>query len=57
MEGEKDRWLGAASAVLGVLHWTIMVKRELSQKAKLSIYQSIYIPTLTCDHKLLEVEK
>ena len=30
----------------------VVVKRELSWKAKLSIYQSIYIPTLTCGHEL-----
>jgi len=28
------------------------VKRELSRKAKLSIYRSIYVPTLTYGHKL-----
>ncbi len=27
-----------------------MMKRELSQKEKLSIYQSIYVPTLTYGH-------
>ena len=29
-----------------------MVKRELSQKTKLSIYRSIYIPSLTYGHEL-----
>ena len=29
-----------------------MVKKELSQKAKLSIYRSIYVPTLTYRHEL-----
>ena len=28
------------------------MKKELSQKAKLSIYRSIYIPTLTYGHEL-----
>ena len=32
-----------------------MVKRVLSRKAKLLIYQSIYIPTLTYGHDLLVV--
>ncbi len=35
-----------------------MVKGELSQKAKLSIYQSIYVPTLTYSHELrVETER
>ena len=34
------------------LHRPVVVKKELSQKAKLSIYQSIYVPTLTYGHKL-----
>ncbi|TWW62282.1 hypothetical protein D4764_04G0009290 [Takifugu flavidus] len=34
------------------LHRFIVVKRELSRKAKLSIYQSIFVPTLTYGHEL-----
>jgi len=34
------------------LYRSIVVKRELSRKAKLSIYRSIYVPTLTSGHKL-----
>ena len=45
MEREMDRWIGAVSAVIQVLYRSV-VKKELSRKAKLSIYQSIYIPTL-----------
>ncbi|KAI3377606.1 hypothetical protein L3Q82_008432 [Scortum barcoo] len=44
MEQEMDRGTGAASAVLRTLMLSIVVKRELSQKAKLSIYWSIYVP-------------
>ena len=29
-----------------------MEKRDLSQKAKLSFYWSIYVPSLTYDHEL-----
>ncbi|TWW75358.1 hypothetical protein D4764_13G0000200 [Takifugu flavidus] len=47
MEQEIDRRIGAASAVMLTLHQSVVVKRELSPKAKLSIYQSIFIPTLT----------
>lgn len=51
-ECEIDRRIGAASAVMRSLYRSIVVKRELSQKAKLSIYRSIYIPTLTYGHEL-----
>lgn len=34
MERETDKWIGAASAVMA-LHWTFVVKGELSWKAKL----------------------
>jgi len=32
---------------------SIVVKRELSRKAKLSLYRSIYVPTLTYGHENL----
>lgn len=51
-EREIDRRIGAASAVMRALHRTVVVKRELSRKAKLSIYWSIYVPTLTYGHEL-----
>ncbi|TWW61049.1 hypothetical protein D4764_05G0011390 [Takifugu flavidus] len=34
------------------LHRSVVVKRELSQKAKLSIYRSIFVTTLTYGHEL-----
>ncbi|TWW73458.1 hypothetical protein D4764_15G0008520 [Takifugu flavidus] len=34
------------------LHRFVVVKRELSQKAKLSIYRSIFVSTLTYGHEL-----
>ncbi|MDF4981257.1 hypothetical protein P3565_23090, partial [Vibrio parahaemolyticus] len=49
MEREINRRIGAASAV--TLNRSVVVKTELSQKAKLLIYQSIYVPTLTYGHK------
>ena len=52
MEREIDRRIGAASAVMRVLRRSVVVKRELSRKAKLSIYWSIYVPTLTYGHEL-----
>ncbi|KAK0145403.1 Actin-binding LIM protein 3 [Merluccius polli] len=52
MEREIDRRIGAASAVMRTLHGSVVVKRELSRKAKLSIYQLIYVPALTYGHEL-----
>jgi len=51
-EREIDRRIGAASAVKRALYRSVVVKRELSQKAKLSIYRSIYVPTLIYGHEL-----
>ena len=47
MEREIDRRIGTASAVMQTLKLSVVVKRELSQKGKLKIYQSISVPTLT----------
>ena len=44
---------GASSAVTQTPHWTVVVKRELSLKAKLSIYH----PTLTYGYELLVMTK
>ena len=52
IEREMDRRIGAASAVMRALYRSVVVKKELSRKAKLSIYRSIYVPTLTYGHEL-----
>ncbi|KAK3574685.1 hypothetical protein QTP86_012819 [Hemibagrus guttatus] len=52
MDREIDRRIGAASAVMRSMYRSVVVKKELSRKAKLSIYQSIYAPTLTYGHEL-----
>ena len=53
MEWEVDRRIGAASAIMRALHRPpVVVKKELSQKVKLSIYWSIYVPILTYDHEV-----
>lgn len=45
---EMDRQIGAALALLWALYrWTVLLKRELNRKAKLSIYQSILVPGAT----------
>ncbi|KAK3528884.1 hypothetical protein QTP70_012076 [Hemibagrus guttatus] len=52
MDREIDRRIGAAAAVMRSMYRSVVVKKELSRKAKLSIYQVIYIPTLTYGHEL-----
>ncbi|KAK3518107.1 hypothetical protein QTP70_033333 [Hemibagrus guttatus] len=46
---QTDRCSGSSNAVYVL---SVVMKKELSRKAKLSIYQSIYIPTLTYGHEL-----
>lgn len=48
LEREMDRWFGVAPVVLQMLCPTAIMKRRLSWKVKLSTYQSIHIPTLSC---------
>ncbi|KAK3516473.1 hypothetical protein QTP70_016707, partial [Hemibagrus guttatus] len=52
MDCEIDRRIGAAAAVMRSMYRSVVVKKELSQKAKLSIYHSIYVSTLTYGHEL-----
>ena len=45
MEREMDRWTvaAAAAAVMWVLYSGVVMKRELSRKAKLCNFESIYL--------------
>ncbi|KAK3512519.1 hypothetical protein QTP70_015647, partial [Hemibagrus guttatus] len=52
MDREIDRRIGATAAVMRSMYRSVVVKKELSRKAKLWIYQSIYVPTLTYSHEL-----
>ncbi|KAK3561961.1 hypothetical protein QTP86_019076, partial [Hemibagrus guttatus] len=52
MGREIDRRIGAAAAVMRSMYRSVVVKKELSREAKLSIYQTIYVPTLTYGHEL-----
>ncbi|KAK3539665.1 hypothetical protein QTP70_011111 [Hemibagrus guttatus] len=52
MDREIDRRIGAAAAVMRSMYRSVVMKKKLSRKAKLSIYQSIYVPTLTYGHEL-----
>jgi len=47
MAGWTERWIDE----LGALLRSVVVKRELSRKAKLSVYWSIFVPTLSYGHK------
>ncbi|TWW70803.1 R2DM Retrovirus-related Pol polyprotein from type II retrotransposable element [Takifugu flavidus] len=51
MEWEIDRQIGAASAVMRALNRSVVVKKELSRKARLSINRSIYVLVLTYGHQ------
>ena len=51
LEQEIGRRIGAAGVVLHSLYRTVVTKRELSRKAKLWIYRSIFVPTLTYGHE------
>ncbi|KAK3548517.1 hypothetical protein QTP70_013366 [Hemibagrus guttatus] len=57
MDREIDRRIGAAAAVMRSMYRSVVMKKELSWKAKLLIYQSIYVPTLTYGHELWVMTK
>ncbi|KAK3511307.1 hypothetical protein QTP70_000398 [Hemibagrus guttatus] len=57
MDREIDRRIGAVAAVMRSMYRSVVMKKELSRKAKLSIYQSIYVPTLTYGHELWVMTK
>ncbi len=57
MEREIDRRIGAAAAAMRSMYRSVVVKKELSLKAKLLIYRSIYVPTLTYGHELWVMTK
>ena len=48
---ELDTRIGKASAVMRALHYSVVMKRELSKKAKLSIFKAVFVPILTYGHK------
>lgn len=52
-----DKQTGEASAALQILYQSVLVKRQLCVKAKLSIYQSICVPALPYSHELRAVTK
>ena len=48
---ELDIRIGKASAVMRQLHRSVVLKRELSLRAKLSIFRSVFVPILTYGHE------
>ena len=54
---ELDTRIGKASAVMRALHYSVVTKRELSKKAKLSIFKAVFVPILTYGHKSWVITK
>ena len=48
---ELDTRIGKACAVMRALHYSVVMKRELSKKAKLSFFKAVFVPILTCGHE------
>ena len=48
---EMDTRIGKACAVMRALHYSIVMKPELSKKAKLSIFKTVFVPILTYGHE------
>ena len=48
---ELDIGIGKASAVMRQLNRSVVLKRKLCTRAKLSIFRLVYVPILTCGHE------
>ena len=48
---ELDTRIGKASAVMRSLHNSVVMKRELSKKERLSIFKTVFVPILTYGHE------
>ena len=48
---ELDTRIGKASAVMRVLHYSVVMTRKLSKKAKLSIFKAVFVPIITYGHE------
>jgi len=46
-----DTRIGKANAVLRELYCSVVTKQELSKTARLSVFISVIVPILTCDHE------
>ena len=50
-DDELDTRIAKASAAMQALHYSVVMKRELSKKAKLCIFETIFVPILTYGHE------
>ena len=54
-EGSRNReintQIGKANAVLHELYCSVVAKRELSKRAKLSVFKSVFVRIFTCGHE------
>ena len=48
---ETDIRICKAGAVMHALHRSVVMKRELSEKAKLAVFHSIFVPIFTYGHE------
>ena len=48
---ELDTRIGKASAVMRALHYSVVMKRELSKKEKFSIFKTVFVPIFTYCHE------
>ena len=48
---ELDNRIGEASAVMRALRYSVVMKQELSRKAKLSIFKTVFVPIFTYGHE------
>ena len=48
---ELDTQIGKVNAVMRALHYSVVRKREVSKKAKLSIFKTAFVPILTYGHE------
>ena len=52
-DGRQDEELDTriGKAMMRALHYSVVMKQELSKKAKLSIFEAIFVPILTYGHE------
>ena len=48
---ELDTRIGKTSAVMRALHYSVVMKQELSKKTKLSIFKAVFVPIFTYGHE------
>ena len=48
---ELDTRIGKASAVMRALHYSVVMKRELSKKANRLIFKAVFVPVFTYGHE------